>query len=148
MLRRSPLVDFKSESIVRSVPDANANFDWEPSVGQTQKRNLKLDQLAYFMRQRQFEHVKALLGKCFVSKSSLAPGAFGLRLKCKIPVISLWPVHKAISFFKASKPYSEIIRFLDDGVSLDDLPKRNRRPKMILIISAKSDTTETWKLHN
>ena len=63
MLRRSPLVDFKSESIVQSVPDANANFDWEPSVGKTQKRNLKLDQLAYFMRQRQFEHVKALLGK-------------------------------------------------------------------------------------
>ena len=63
MLRRSPLVDFKSESIVQSVPDANANFDWEPFVGKTQKRNLKLDQLAYFIRQRQFEHVKALLGK-------------------------------------------------------------------------------------
>ena len=74
MLRRSPLVDFKSESIVRSVPDANANFDWEPSVGQTQKRNLKLDQLAYFMRQRQFDHVKALLGK-FLSIKGI-PGLY------------------------------------------------------------------------
>ena len=74
MLRRSPLVDFKSESVVRSVPDANANFDWEPSVGQTQKRNLKLDQLAYFMRQRQFDHVKALLGK-FLSIKGI-PGLY------------------------------------------------------------------------